>query len=155
MTFSQVSGYVELMDAHSPSMTVLEAFLFSARLRLPRGVAAGAAETHARQVVTMLNLQSLAHAVVGTRGDGLSVEQLKRVKIGVEMAANPAVLFLDEPTSGLDSMGADLVLDALMAVKDTVPCAFPPSGPRSGGWEGGVPPGGPKGLVPTPPQGCP
>jgi len=28
-------------------------------------------------------------------------EQVKRVTVGVEMAANPAVLFLDEPTSGL------------------------------------------------------
>ncbi len=28
-----------------------------------------------------------------------SVEQVKRVAIGVEMVANPAVLFLDEPTS--------------------------------------------------------
>ena len=39
--------------------------------------------------------------------------------IGVEMAANPAVIFLDEPTSGLDSLAADLVMDAMKAVTAT------------------------------------
>lgn len=36
--------------------------------------------------------------------NSLNVEQRKRLTIGVEMAAKPALLlFLDEPTSGLDS----------------------------------------------------
>jgi ABC-type taurine transport system ATPase subunit len=39
---------------------------------------------------------------VGTPGvSGLSVEQRKRLTIGVELVANPSVLFLDEPTSGV------------------------------------------------------
>jgi ABC-type multidrug transport system ATPase subunit len=32
--------------------------------------------------------------------NGLSVEQRKRLTIGVELVANPAVVFMDEPTSG-------------------------------------------------------
>lgn len=36
----------------------------------------------------------------------MSFEQRKRVSIGVELAANPSVLFLDEPTTGLDSRAA-------------------------------------------------
>jgi ABC-type multidrug transport system ATPase subunit len=34
-TWSRVMGYVEQMDIHTPAQTVLEALLFSARLRLP------------------------------------------------------------------------------------------------------------------------
>jgi ABC-type multidrug transport system ATPase subunit len=66
-------------------------------------------------------------------GDGISNDERKRVTMGVEMAADPAILFLDEvrpdppsacdpceahlfhlqPTSGLDSMGAARVMTAI------------------------------------------
>lgn len=31
---------------------------------------------------------------------GLSIEQRKRLTIGVELVANPSIVFMDEPTSG-------------------------------------------------------
>lgn len=53
------------------------------------------------QVVELMELGSLKGALVGTPGQsGLSVEQRKRLTIGVELCANPSVIFMDEPTSG-------------------------------------------------------
>ncbi len=40
----------------------------------------------------------------------MSFEQRKRVSIGVELAANPSILFLDEPTTGLDSRAAQSLI---------------------------------------------
>ena len=59
------------------------------------------AETCWAQVMDLVELRSLAQAVVGRPGvDGLSVEQRKRLTIAVELVANPSIVFMDEPTSG-------------------------------------------------------
>ncbi|CAI5746614.1 unnamed protein product [Peronospora destructor] len=50
---------------------------------------------------------------------GSSVKQMKRLTIGVELAAQPSVLFLDEPTSGLDARSAKLIMDGVRKVADT------------------------------------
>jgi len=50
---------------------------------------------------------------------GLNVEQRKRLTIGVELVAKPALLlFLDEPTSGLDSQTSWNILQLLKRLKD-------------------------------------
>ena len=36
VTWSRVMGYVQQTDIHSPTVTVAESLMFSARLRLPR-----------------------------------------------------------------------------------------------------------------------
>eukprot|EP00667_Euglena_gracilis_P000307 EG_transcript_307 len=119
MTFSRYSGYVEQMDIHSPSATVVEAVMFSALLRLPREVSQEEKEAFVWKILQQLNMLPIANCQVGDRQSGLSVEQVKRLTIAVEMAANPSVLFLDEPTSGLDSLAADIVMDALKTVTET------------------------------------
>ena len=40
----------------------------------------------------------------------------QQVSIGIQLAANPAILFLDEPTSGLDSRGAMVVMRVIKRV---------------------------------------
>lgn len=63
-------------------------------------------------------MSEYADAVVGVPGEGLNVEQRKRLTIGVELAAKPALLlFLDEPTSGLDSQTSWAILDLLDKLK--------------------------------------
>jgi ABC-type multidrug transport system ATPase subunit len=69
---------------------------------------------YARSLLKILGLESIANRVIGVNAaDGISADQRKRVTIGVEMAADPAILFLDEPTSGLDSFGAERVMTAV------------------------------------------
>ncbi|GMF60948.1 unnamed protein product [Phytophthora fragariaefolia] len=52
---------------------------------------------------------------------------MKRLTIGVELAAQPSVLFLDEPTSGLDAHSAKVIMDGVRKVADsgrTVVCTI-------------------------------
>lgn len=59
-------------------------------------------------------MQEYADAVIGDLGEGLNVEQRKRLTIGVELAARPQLLlFLDEPTSGLDSQTSWSICDLM------------------------------------------
>jgi ABC-type multidrug transport system ATPase subunit len=68
-------------------------------------------------LLSILGLEKQADMVIGSSmQDGISADQRKRVTMGVEMAADPAILFLDEPTSGLDSFGAERVMKAVQNI---------------------------------------
>jgi len=108
-TFGRLSAYVEQTDIHSPTATITEALQFSARLRLPAHVGARQIAEFVSQTLKVLELKDDADRLVG----GLSVEKAKRVTIGVELIANPSVVFLDEPTSGLDSRAAMLMMKVI------------------------------------------
>jgi ABC-type Mn2+/Zn2+ transport system ATPase subunit len=110
--FRRRAGYAEQMDNHVGSQTVEESIAFSAALRLPRHVSAEARATFVREILDDLELTAIAHRQVGDINiPGLSPSELKRVSLGVEIAANPQVLFLDEPsqqTSAAMTHRADL-----------------------------------------------
>ncbi|KAL4978007.1 ABC-2 type transporter-domain-containing protein [Aspergillus desertorum] len=106
-SFQRGTSYAEQMDVHEPMQTVREALRFSADLRQSYDVPLSEKYAYVEEIISLLELENLADAVIGTPETGLSVEERKRVTIGVELAAKPEMLlFLDEPTSGLDSQSA-------------------------------------------------
>ncbi|KAK2797837.1 ABC multidrug transporter mdr3 [Emmonsiellopsis sp. PD_5] len=103
-SFQRKTGYVQQQDLHLEISTVREALTFSALLRQPSTTPRAEKVAYVEEVIKMLGMQEYADAVVGILGEGLNVEQRKRLTIGVEIAAKPdLLLFFDEPTSGLDS----------------------------------------------------
>ena len=118
-SFKQFTGYVEQQDIHIVTQTVCEALEFSAILRLPSTWPISDKLDFAHYVLEMLDLTSIGHLQIGVSGGGISVEQRKRLTIGVELAANPTLIFLDEPTSGLDSAGADKVMESVKKIADS------------------------------------
>ncbi|PLB37099.1 pleiotropic drug resistance family ABC transporter [Aspergillus candidus] len=106
-SFQRKTGYVQQQDLHLETSTVREALIFSATLRQPASIPRREKVAYVEEVIKMLNMEEYAEAVVGVLGEGLNVEQRKRLTIGVEIAAKPdLLLFFDEPTSGLDSQTA-------------------------------------------------
>ena len=105
------TGYVEQFDSLFPFDTVRETLLFAARLRLPNSVSEANKQAIVDEVMDILELTPLQDLIIGNATLlGLSPSQLKRVNIGCELVANPAILFLDEPTTGLDSRAAQTVM---------------------------------------------
>jgi len=65
-------------------------------------------------------MEEYADAAVGVPGEGLNVEQCKRLTIGVELAVKPQLLLLfDEPTSGLDSQTSWVICDLMEKLKNS------------------------------------
>lgn len=92
---------------HEESQTVREALRFSADLRQPFETPTKEKHAYVEEIIQLMELEEFADCVIGSPEAGLTVEQRKRVTIGVELAAKPELLlFLDEPTSGLDSQSA-------------------------------------------------
>ncbi|KAH7112111.1 ABC-2 type transporter-domain-containing protein [Dendryphion nanum] len=107
ISFQRSAGYVEQMDVHEPLATVREALEFSALLRQSRETPRAEKLRYVDAIVELLQLHDIEHTLIGRPGAGLSVEQRKRLTIGVELVAKPSILiFLDEPTSGLDGQAA-------------------------------------------------
>jgi ABC-type multidrug transport system fused ATPase/permease subunit len=94
--WSRVVGYVEQMDVHSACITVLESLRFAARLRLSeKDVSDAQVEAIVQETLSTIELEKLKDLVVGNPGgEGLSIEQRKRLSIGVELVGNPSVLFM-------------------------------------------------------------
>ena len=106
-SFQRSTGYVQQQDLHLQTSTVREALRFSAYLRQSREISKEEKDAYVEDIIDILEMRPYADAVVGVSGEGLNVEQRKRLTIGVELSAKPKLLlFLDEPTSGLDSQTA-------------------------------------------------
>ncbi|KAF2713557.1 ABC transporter [Pleomassaria siparia CBS 279.74] len=107
LSFQRSAGYCEQLDVHEAFSTVREALEFSAMLRQSRDTPREEKLAYVNTIIDLLELHDLEHTLIGEVGAGLSVEQRKRVTIGVELVSKPSILiFLDEPTSGLDGQAA-------------------------------------------------
>ena len=107
VSFQRSAGYCEQLDVHEPYATVREALEFSALLRQSSDTPRKEKLAYVDTIIDLLELHDLADTLIGEVGAGLSVEQRKRVSIGVELVSKPSILiFLDEPTSGLDGQSA-------------------------------------------------
>ncbi|TMW67413.1 hypothetical protein Poli38472_011033 [Pythium oligandrum] len=123
LAINRATGYCEQMDIHSEASTFREALTFSAFLRQSSDVPDNQKFDSVEEVLDLLDLRSIADQTIHSS----SVEQMKRLTIGVELAAQPSVLFLDEPTSGLDARSAKLVMDGVRKVANsgrTVVCTI-------------------------------
>ncbi|POM79852.1 ABC transporter ABCG family, partial [Phytophthora palmivora] len=115
LAIRRCTGYCEQTDIHSETATFREALTFSALLRQDSDTPMSAKIDSVNEIVNLLGLQDIAEHMVR----GSSLEQLKRLTIGVELAAQPSVLFLDEPTSGLDARFAKLIMDGIRKVANS------------------------------------
>ncbi|ETI51405.1 hypothetical protein F443_05232 [Phytophthora nicotianae P1569] len=115
LSIRRSTGYCEQMDIHSESATIREALTFSAFLRQGADVPDSFKYDSVNECLELLDLHPIADQIIR----GSSVEQMKRLTIGVELAAQPSVLFLDEPTSGLDARSAKLIMDGVRKVANT------------------------------------
>jgi ABC-type multidrug transport system ATPase subunit len=103
-SLKSVLGFVPQDDIVHEELTVREQIQFSAELRNPVGTSEDRIQRITDDVLHVMQIDHIQNTIVGgVEHRGISGGQRKRVNIGLEVAAQPGVLFLDEPTSGLDS----------------------------------------------------
>lgn len=91
-------GMVPQDDVVHGQLTVKQALMYAAELRLPPDTTTADREQVVMQVLEELEMTNHLE----TRVDKLSGGQRKRASVALELLTGPSLLILDEPTSGLD-----------------------------------------------------
>lgn len=111
------NAYVMQQDILLPTLTVRETLRYSADLRLPSTTTKENRHRIVEEVIRELGLKECADTRIGSsQHRGCSGGEKRRVSIGVQLLANPSVLFLDEPTTGLDATSAFQLIRTLKAL---------------------------------------
>ncbi|KAI1395569.1 P-loop containing nucleoside triphosphate hydrolase protein [Hypoxylon fuscum] len=110
-------AYVMQQDILLPTLTVRETLRYSANLRLPPPTTEEERMRIVEEVILELGLKDCANTRIGnSQHRGCSGGEKRRVSIGVQLLANPSILFLDEPTTGLDATSAYQLVRTLKAL---------------------------------------
>jgi ABC-type multidrug transport system ATPase subunit len=112
---AQSFGFVPQEDIVHADLTVDQALRYSAQLRLPAGTPPREIDKLLLQTVDQLGLRAHVRKPISRLSGG----QRKRVSVGVELLAKPAILFLDEPSSGLDPATEFQLMELLRDLADT------------------------------------
>jgi ABC transport system ATP-binding/permease protein len=97
--YRRAIGHVPQKDIVHTTLTVRQALTFAARLRLPADTSEPEIERIVGEVIGKIGLLERRDTMIAHLSGG----QAKRVSLGVELIADPSLLFLDEATSGLDA----------------------------------------------------
>jgi ABC-type multidrug transport system ATPase subunit/ABC-type multidrug transport system permease subunit len=107
-------AYVMQDDSLMGTETPRECLAFSASMRLPKEMEHSEKDQFVSNIIQTLHLDKCQNTYVGNAlMKGISGGERKRTSVGVELIANPRLLFLDEPLSGLDSYAAYTLVQAL------------------------------------------
>ena len=112
-------AFVPQDDVLPAYLTVREALMFAASLRLPESLPNYKKTAIVSAVIAKLGLEDVAETRIGATdgtGRGISGGEARRVSIGLELVGCPDVLVCDEPTSGLDSVSAWRVVSVLKEI---------------------------------------
>lgn len=104
MMYKKLTGFVPQEDVMHRKLTVFDNLMHSAKMRLPADMKLADIKSLVLDTIEDLGMSHVTFSIIGDESErGISGGQRKRVNIGLELVADPSVLFLDEPTSGLDS----------------------------------------------------
>ncbi|MBR4598369.1 MAG: ATP-binding cassette domain-containing protein [Opitutales bacterium] len=99
-------GYAPQFTCAHPKLTVFEAVESALKIGERDASKIGA---RAEQILKIIGLDAHANKQI----ESLSGGQLRRMGLGLELAANPPAMFCDEVTSGLDPLSENTILDML------------------------------------------